>query len=84
MPELPEVETVARGLQKTILGRKILSVALGKTDFIDDPAALEQHLPGRRIEAVERYGKFMMLRRHLQLMLTSISNQVHLKIKTRK
>ncbi len=62
MPELPEVETVARGLQKTILGRKILSVALGKTDFIDDPAALEQHLPGRRIEAVERYGKFMMLR----------------------
>lgn len=62
MPELPEVETVARGLQKTILGRKILSVALGKTDFIDDPAALEQHLPGRRIETVERYGKFMMLR----------------------
>jgi formamidopyrimidine-DNA glycosylase len=61
MPELPEVETVARGLQKTILGRKILSVALGKTDFIDDPAALEQHLPGRRIESVERYGKFMML-----------------------
>ena len=62
MPELPEVETVARGLQKTILGRTILSVALGKTDFIDDPAALELHLPGRRIEAVERYGKFMMLR----------------------
>jgi formamidopyrimidine-DNA glycosylase len=62
MPELPEVETVARGLQKTILGRRILSVALGKTDFIDDPVALEQHLPGRLIEAVERYGKFMMLR----------------------
>src|SRR5271155_2400497 len=62
MPELPEVETVARGLQKTVLGRRILSVALGKTDFIDDPAALEKHLPGRRFEAVERYGKFMMLR----------------------
>jgi formamidopyrimidine-DNA glycosylase len=39
-----------------------VSVRLGKTDFIDDPAALEQHLPGRRIEAVERYGKFMLLR----------------------
>jgi len=62
MPELPEVETVARGLRQTILGRRILSVTLGKTDFIDDPAALEQHLPGRRIEAVERYGKFMLLR----------------------
>jgi formamidopyrimidine-DNA glycosylase len=62
MPELPEVETVARGLQKAIVGRRILSVVLGKTDFIDDPAALEQHLPGRQIEGVERYGKFMLLR----------------------
>lgn len=62
MPELPEVETVARGLRQAILGRRILSVTLGKTDFIDDPVALEQHLPGRRIEAVERYGKFMLLR----------------------
>jgi formamidopyrimidine-DNA glycosylase len=62
MPELPEVETVARGLRRTIVGRRILSVRLGKTDFIDDPAALEEHLPGRLIEAVERYGKFMLLR----------------------
>jgi formamidopyrimidine-DNA glycosylase len=62
MPELPEVETVARGLRLSVLGRRILSVTLGKTDFIDDPAALEQHLPGRRIDAVERYGKFMLLR----------------------
>jgi formamidopyrimidine-DNA glycosylase len=62
MPELPEVETVARGLQRTIVGRRIISVRLGKTDFIDDPAALEEHLPGRQIEAVERYGKFMLLR----------------------
>ena len=62
MPELPEVETVARGLRQTILGRRILSIRLGKTDFIDDPAALEQHLPGRRIDSIERYGKFMLLR----------------------
>ena len=38
-----------------------MSVRLGKTDFIDDPAALEQHLPGKKIETVERYGKFMLL-----------------------
>src|SRR5580692_4815006 len=62
MPELPEVETVARGLRATIPGRRIIAVRLGKTDFIDDPAALELHLPGRQIEAVERYGKFMLLR----------------------
>jgi len=62
MPELPEVETVARGLRETILGRRIVSVGLGKTDFIDDPVALEEHLPGRTIEAVERFGKFMLLK----------------------
>jgi formamidopyrimidine-DNA glycosylase len=62
MPELPEVETVARGLQREVVGRKILSITLGKTDFIDNPAELESHLPGRTIRAVERYGKFMLLR----------------------
>ena len=62
MPELPEVETVARGLQLAVAGRRIVSVTLGKTDFIDDPAALEEHLPGCSIERVERYGKFMLLR----------------------
>ena len=62
MPELPEVETVARGLQRTIPGRRILSVTLRKTDFIDNPSALEENLPGRTIEKVERYGKFMLLR----------------------
>jgi formamidopyrimidine-DNA glycosylase len=62
MPELPEVETVVRGLRQSILGRTILSVRLGKTDFIDDPVALELHLPGRRIDIIERFGKFMLLR----------------------
>jgi len=62
MPELPEVETVARGLRQSILGRRIVSVVLGKTDFIDDPPALERNLPGREIAAVERYGKFLLLR----------------------
>ena len=62
MPELPEVETVARGLRATVLGRRILSVTLRKTDFIDDPSLIEQYLPGRRIDAVDRYGKFMLVR----------------------
>ncbi len=62
MPELPEVETIARGLRATLPGRKILAVRLGKTDFIDDPAALERDLPGRCIEEIARYGKFLLLR----------------------
>jgi formamidopyrimidine-DNA glycosylase len=62
MPELPEVETVARGLQLTIPGRRILAVTLGKTDFIDNPEDIERHLVGREIRVVERYGKFLLLR----------------------
>ncbi len=62
MPELPEVETVARGLQRQIAGRRILSIALGKTDFIDNPKDIEKELPGRTIGSVVRYGKFLLLR----------------------
>ena len=62
MPELPEVETLARGLQRELAGRRVLSVELGKTDFMDNPAEIERELPGRLIERVERYGKFMLLR----------------------
>lgn len=61
MPELPEVETVARGLQSALPGRRIQSIRLGKTDFIEDPAALESDLPGSRVESVRRYGKFMLI-----------------------
>jgi formamidopyrimidine-DNA glycosylase len=61
LPELPEVETVARGLRATLPGRRVLGVRLGKTDFIDDPAALEQKLPGTRVRAVRRLGKFLVL-----------------------
>ncbi|HEX4075289.1 MAG TPA: DNA-formamidopyrimidine glycosylase family protein, partial [Candidatus Acidoferrales bacterium] len=60
MPELPEVETVVRGLQAVLPGRRILEVRFGKTDFIADPAALELNLPGARISAVKRYGKFLL------------------------
>jgi len=62
MPELPEVETVARGLQRQIAGWRILSITLGKTDFIDNPEEIEKELPGRAIRSVVRYGKFLLLR----------------------
>jgi len=61
MPELPEVETVVRGLRGPLIGRRIAGVRFGKTDFIDDPAALSEALPGCRIVRVERYGKFISL-----------------------
>ncbi len=62
MPELPEVETIVRGLRQPLVGRRITVVRLGKTDFMDDPAALERDVPGCRIEEVTRHGKFIVMR----------------------
>ncbi len=61
MPELPEVETVVRGLRGSLVGRRIVGVRFGKTDFIEDPVALAEQLPGSRIARVERYGKFVTM-----------------------
>lgn len=64
MPELPEVETVVRGLQVHLPGRTIAGIRLGKTDFIDDAAALEEILPEARILSVHRHGKYIVV--HLE------------------
>jgi formamidopyrimidine-DNA glycosylase len=61
MPELPEVETVARGLREALPGRRILSVRLEKTDFIDDPSALELGLPGATVVQIRRLGKNLLV-----------------------
>lgn len=60
MPELPEVETVVRGLQALLPNQMIAAVRLGKTDFIDNPAEIEEILPGTRIAGVRRHGKFIV------------------------
>ena len=61
MPELPEVETIVRGLRAVLPGRRITGVRLSKTDFIEDPAALEREIPGSRIRSVQRRGKFLVI-----------------------
>jgi len=62
MPELPEAETVVRGLRAALAGRTITGLRLGKTDFIADVPRLETALPGATIEEVRRFGKFIGLR----------------------
>ncbi len=62
MPELPEVETVARGLRGALPGRRILNVRLStKTNFIEDPSALEMQLPGRTVSGIRRHGKLLLV-----------------------
>src|SRR5450759_27776 len=62
MPELPEVETVARGLNQRIAGDVIDSVWLGeKPEPLKSPAAeIASALEHRRIVQVRRVGKHIV------------------------
>lgn len=59
MPELPEVETTVRGLEKVLLGKRIARVELRRGDLRRAfPAALGQRLTGSRVTSLGRRGKF--------------------------
>ena len=62
MPELPEVETIARGLAKRVTGDVIESVWLGsKPEPLKSPAEhIVKTLEGARIERVGRMGKHIV------------------------
>jgi formamidopyrimidine-DNA glycosylase len=63
MPELPEVENVAIALRQTLLGRRLdgMSVRWAKT-FEPSPAAVRRAVLGKRLTAVRRHGKYLLLR----------------------
>src|SRR5215211_4177697 len=64
MPELPEVETIRRQLEPAITGLRIESVQILDQRWTRPvpPAPVERALAGRRIERVERRGKYLLLR----------------------
>jgi formamidopyrimidine-DNA glycosylase len=63
MPELPEVELVARALEKLITGRRILAAELLRPRLVPDstPAEFARRLRGARIESVGRRGKHILI-----------------------
>ncbi len=75
MPELPEVETVARDLRDALLGRRFERVEATHPKIVRFPApeVFCQHLMGRRVDAVDRWGKFIIVlgntRRQLKAVL---------------
>lgn len=63
MPELPEVETVVRTLRPAIVGKRILNAEFtGLRVLIGSPRKTANALAGKRIKAIERYGKFIAIR----------------------
>jgi formamidopyrimidine-DNA glycosylase len=62
MPELPEVETVARSIAG-LVGRRIVSAEFRSLRILrgGDPDSMAAGLAGRRIAGVKRYGKFLVI-----------------------
>ena len=61
MPELPEVETVRRGLVPVLVGRRLVRVVTYRPDLrVALPDGLAQRLTGRRLVALGRRSKYLL------------------------
>ncbi len=61
MPELPEAETIARGLAAAIAGRQVKRLKIHRDELVEPmtPAAFRRTLRGRRVEHVGRRAKWI-------------------------
>jgi formamidopyrimidine-DNA glycosylase len=82
MPELPEVETIRRDLDARIVGRRVTGVTIapdsGKPVAVikgTDESTFREGVVGARVVAVERRGKYLVLRLDTQTMIV-----VHLRM----
>jgi formamidopyrimidine-DNA glycosylase len=66
MPEMPEVETVRRGLEEIVIGKTVSSVTVTWPRIIQAEGgveAFESRMPGQQLEKVGRVGKFLLFYR---------------------
>jgi formamidopyrimidine-DNA glycosylase len=62
MPELPEVETTLRGLERVLLGRRIARVEMRRPDLRRAmPEGLGQRLVGARVTGLRRRAKYGLI-----------------------
>ncbi|HEY72412.1 MAG: DNA-formamidopyrimidine glycosylase [Anaerolineaceae bacterium 4572_32.2] len=63
MPELPEVETVVRGLRASLVGRAITGAEVhwARSVVPPDPAAFTRRLTGQTVAKVGRRGKWIVI-----------------------
>ena len=64
MPELPEVESVRRQLEPSLVGRRFEHVEISDSRLVRpyEPAEVAAELEGERVAAVERRGKYLVVR----------------------
>ena len=63
MPELPEVETVRRGLAPRLVDRRIVRVLQRRRDLrVPFPRKFAERVEGRRVLGIDRRAKYLLLR----------------------
>ncbi len=64
MPELPEVETIRLALEPHVVGRRFERVEIDDPRLVRpfEPTAVAAELEGERVEALERRGKYLIVR----------------------
>ena len=62
MPELPEVETVVRGLREKVVGRIIKKVNIYYDNIIEYPdvCSFQKKIKNQKINEINRYGKWII------------------------
>ena len=61
MPELPEVETVCRGLRTALVGRRLERVTVRRPDLrFAFPERFAERLQGRRVVSIGRRAKYIL------------------------
>jgi formamidopyrimidine-DNA glycosylase len=62
MPELPEVENVARALQQSLLGRQLTAVEVRWSGVLSQtPGELRRAVVGKTLSGIHRHGKYLLL-----------------------
>ncbi len=62
MPELPEVETIARALRQNLQGRRLTGLEVRFAGVLSQPPARTRRaLVGKRLAEVHRHGKYLLL-----------------------
>lgn len=87
MPELPEVETIRRGLLSRVMGRSIAGVSAEHTRILQlDPNQLVRQMSGQTIRGLNRRGKFLIfeLDRHYCIFHLGMTGQLTVRDPGRK
>jgi len=84
MPELPEVETICRGLESTVLKQKIMDVHVRNFKLRHPiPRNISQILKGQYFQKISRRGKYILLQTKTGTLIIHLGMSGNLQIKNK-